>query len=612
MTQTQPSDILTRTRARAHQRFLDDPFLGYASLNEALDDCKVTSQPEVVARLFAGENLFISGPAGSGKTFVINRFIDHMDAEFEGRVNVAVTASTGIAAQLLGGKTIHSWSGIGINTEPFTKPTPMEWAKRDQIINTDVLVIDEISMLPGYLFTRLDALLKFMRRSKKPFGGIQLVVMGDFMQLPPVDKQPDDAKQRIDTGYAARTEAWSEAKFEYCFMDKVHRATDRELKFVLNAIANGMVDDRVKAIVNRRVKAAKDPAKKYTTLFTTNKNVDRYNEEKLAENPNPEQRLAVTCYGEAKHWQTIKKANGIPDFFKVKLGATVILTANMNSDVANHANGSIGVVQEINEHGCQVLFNDGISEFIGFRAYQHIEKYPVVSKKGNKTITTYEDRAVATVSAIPLKLGYAISVHKSQGQTFDGVEVDLTKIFAPGLGYVALSRVRKLDDLVILGITDRAYNVGSESFKISRGTRKLANRRRAKMLQNLEESKKFFERVSIVDQTEVENEKIEASVNESTIVETESANDPFAEIDGGLDNISSETVLEDSNENDDSSTAEDSETSSNGNAVPEGFVSYEQLLTNPLTREVIWEKKIEDTMMRARRLSRTIEKQERF
>ena len=605
MTQTpdSPTDVLTRTRARAHQRLLDDPFLGYESLSEAIHDCKATSQAEVVARLFAGENLFISGPAGSGKTFVINRFLEHVDAEFEGRVNVAITASTGIAAQLLGGKTIHSWSGIGINTEVFTKPSPMEWAKRDQIISTDILVIDEISMLPGYLFTRLDALLKFMRRSKQPFGGIQLVVMGDFMQLPPVDKQPDDAKQRVDTGYSARTDAWSEAKFEYCYMDKVHRATDRELKYVLNSIANGRADDAAKAFVNKRVRATKDPNKKYTTLFTTNKNVDRYNEEKLAENTNIERRMQTHVSGDPKHWPTIKKSNGIPEFFKVKLGATVILTANMNTDVASHANGSIGYIQEINEYGCQVLFNDGASEFISYKTYQHMEKYPVVSKKGNKTITTYQERAVSTVSAMPLKLGYAISVHKSQGQTFDGVEVDLTKIFAPGLGYVALSRVRQLDDLVILGITDRAYNVGSESLKISRGTRKLANKRRAKMLANLELSEKYFGRDKINNYAEAQN-----PFTENISTPEDSNIDPFAEVD-----IAEDTILAPvDNAGESSIGIEPEEITSSREIPPENFISYEQLLTNPLTREVIWEKKIENSIMRSRRLSRTIETQERF
>ena len=604
-----PHEALARSRATTLQKCTGDPFLGYSAFQDAVDDAKFTSQAEALARLFSGRNIFLSGPAGSGKTFVIERYIEWLDAEFEGRVNVAVTASTGIAAQLLGGKTIHSWSGIGITNKKFKQPEKSEWAARERLENVDVLVIDEVSMLPAYLFTRLDALLKFIRRSKAPFGGVQLIVMGDFLQLPPVGKKGErnNDGDLVDSGFCIRTEAWKNASFRALYLDKVHRAKDPKLKRVLATIAADKVDERTKALVQSRIGVQRDPNKKYMVLFTTNKNVDRYNEDRLAENPNPEQKIAPRYSGLSSHWEKLKKANGISDVLKFKVGATVMLTANLPE---GHSNGSLGEVTAISPEGVTVRFNDGGSEFITFKDYNQVEKVVVrTEKRRGKDVEIFDEQIVSTVSAIPLKLGYAISVHKSQGQTFEAVEVDLGFIFAAGLGYVALSRVASLDDLIITSnrIHPDTFRVDPQSLRYAKLTKKAAHNRRQEMVKNMEDSAGYLAELKAASISEEEEaapiELTETEKTSSESVENPEVADPFASafVDGAEDDEPQIAIGIDP-----SWAAEDDDFEEEAVVgFPVGFVSYEQLLTNPHMRANIWEKKVEDRKYRILRSQRS-------
>lgn len=478
---------LAQARREKLMSIQEDPFIGYASIDEALADYKCSSQTEVLARMLNRENLFISGPAGSGKTTIVNRFIDLIDAEFNGNFEVAVTASTGIAASLIGGQTIHSWAGMGIDTEPFSskKIPPQMWSRKNSLKYTDVLIIDEVSMLPAYLFEKLDAILKHFRRNKKPFGGVQIILLGDFLQLPPVSGR-DSAD--LNTDFAITTDAWKEAGIRCCYMDKTHRATDPKLKYLLHKIATDSVDSKAEKLTASRQgsHSMKDPNKAYTTLFTTNKNVDTFNTSELEKNPNRKVTCRAQESGARKHIEKIYKSNNVLESIDLKVGATVMLTSNIRSttDGKLYANGSLGVIETFLGGTPRVRFNDGTVLSIERKAYMFEEKHTYTDPVTKKSVT--DMIPVASVMQVPLKLGYAITVHKSQGQTFDGVVADLSKCFTPGLGYVALSRVRTLDDLIILDINDRAFKIDPRSKKISNYVKKQGLKSRAEFIANKE------------------------------------------------------------------------------------------------------------------------------
>ena len=452
-----------------------DPFIGYDSIEEASKDCIASSQVEVMCRLLNRENLFISGPAGSGKTTIIKRFISMIDAVYNGNFNIAVTASTGLAASLIEGRTIHSWSGLGIYDGVFDpKKIRQEdninmYKAWDSIKYVDVLIIDEISMLHAYYLDNLDTLFKLVRNNDDPFGGVQVVFLGDFMQLPPVP--PREPKEGANYDYAITSEAWKDADIHYCYMDKIHRAEDEDLKHLLKTIESSKVDEKSRATIYKCLENIRNPDKSYTTLFTTNKNVDKFNQERLDENSNPSVIYrAKKNEGLAKNVERMMKSRNIPETIELKVGATVIITSNiydssMGTKTLLAANGSVGKVISLSPMLVVVRLNNGKHVSVHYTSNVETKKVSTVLPNG-KNIEI--DEIQADVSQIPLKLGYAITVHKSQGQTFDGVEVDLSNCFTPGLGYVALSRVRSSDNLIITNFTEKSLEVNSSGKSVGR------------------------------------------------------------------------------------------------------------------------------------------------
>lgn len=479
---------LAAERRSALQELQADPFVGYGTLEEAFEDCRCTPQAEVLAHLFMRKNVFISGPAGSGKSYLIQRFIKHLDAEYGGKYNVAITASTGAAAQIIGGQTIHSWSGVGTGTEPFDRGrlTPMERNAKRRIVDTDILVIDEISMLPSYLFEKLDLLLKHHRRSALPFGGVQIIAMGDFLQLPPVPGRDEDGNY-IPTDFAVFTEAWKNADFHYSYMDKSRRATDKRLKYALTHIANDKVTDRVRQLIESRIGGEEmmQKDKLYAKLFTTNRGVDEYNKRMYDLNANKQRLMrARRSTNGAEHHDTIIKRNGIQEEIPLKNDTVVILTKNLPE--YGLVNGSIGVVKKITNEVVVVKFNSRDDDTAILRhTYSMEKKFEVLDPEEGETYLL--SQPISSVEQFPLKHGYAISVHKSQGQTFDGVMTDLSNIFSSGLGYVALSRVRDLDDLVITGFSPKAYKMDERSLKITQSVKRRAMKSRVESLNKIDE-----------------------------------------------------------------------------------------------------------------------------
>lgn len=463
------------------KEFAENPYMFSSSLDEALNTNHVTSQAEALARMFARENVFISGLAGSGKTTVVKRFIDHVESEFDD-FNIAVTASTGIAATILGGQTIHSWAGLGISKAPFD-PRNIEssvWGKYFIIEKTDILIIDEISMLPAYLFIKLDKILKYVKHNDKPFGGIQLVLVGDFLQLPPVPSKDADCR------FAIETEEWQEAHISHCFLDQTRRTNDKKLEKILTDISSNTVDDESRGYLESRMNLDDNSGKSFVNLYTTNKNVDKFNKEQLEKNPNPSMFFrARHDFGDKANIEKLIRKNNIPEVVELKVGATVIVTKNFYYTNGEFIpNGSVGTVigfkSDHGEPSAEVKLNNG----------KIIQLYKTRTEMTDKRIEYKEDKkipykvVVACVSQIPLKLGYATTVHKSQGQTYDGVVCDLSTCFQPGLGYVALSRVKSLDDLYIQGFSQKALKISENALKISQYIKKEALEARKEFIEN--------------------------------------------------------------------------------------------------------------------------------
>lgn len=492
-------------------RFDDEPFLGYDSLMDSINDCTLSSQTEVLARLLNRENLFISGPAGSGKTTIIKKFIDILDAQFEGNFSVAITASTGLAAKLIDGRTVHSWSGLGVYDgifNPRKKDDPNFpkgfWRAKNHIKYTDVLIIDEISMLSAYYLDNINTVCQFFRRNKKPFGGIQVVFLGDFLQLPPVP--PKFPKEDINYGYAITSDAWKNANVNYCYMDKTHRASDKYLKYLLRSIETDQVNNNSRRIIDVCRNHKKDEEKNYTTLFTTNNDVDKYNQKMLDANPNRLKTFKlIKEFGSAKNLEKLISQRGIAEGISLKKDAVVIITANVHDPDGDMvvANGSVGKIVSFDENYISVKLNSGETELIGRQRYELTEKREMVNSKGE---IAYMDDAIAQIQQFPIKLGYAITVHKSQGQTFDGVEVDLSKCFTPGLGYVALSRIRDAKNLIVKDFNDKAFDIDERSMKISKIVKKKAKESREDFVNRIDTYEPLLDnRLSLMLVWDVEN-----------------------------------------------------------------------------------------------------------
>lgn len=388
--------------------------------------------------LKTGANVFLTGEAGSGKTYTITQFIEYLRGE---NIPYAITASTGIAATHIGGTTIHSWSGINIKKELSDEDVDKILSNQftyDKITRTKVLIIDEVSMLDGQFLNDLDLVLSKARNfmSDSAFGGIQIVMVGDFFQLPPV------SKDRSAT-FAFESESWKKANLKVCYLTEQHRQNDPVFLEVLTAIRQRRVTEKHKEIIKKN-KPSKIPT---TELFTHNKEVDSLNDLELMKLKTEQMEYKMTSSGIPFLVDTLKKHCLSPENLRLKIGATVMFTRN-NFD-EGYVNGTIGEV--IGFNGCDdfdsnlpiIETNDGIR---------------VIVKRADWTI---EEKGItkAKISQFPLRLAWAVTVHKSQGMSLDAAKIDLSKTFEYGQGYVALSRVRSLDGLHVTGVNELTFEM---------------------------------------------------------------------------------------------------------------------------------------------------------
>ncbi len=411
------------------------------------------TQSQALSILKTGANVFLTGEPGSGKTHTVNEYAGYLRAH---GIEPAITASTGIAATHIGGMTIHSWSGIGIKTALHEKDV-REIAGHAHIVKrigrARVLIIDEVSMLSSGTLSMVDAVCRAVKKNTKPFGGLQAVFVGDFFQLPPVMKREDNpgAGQSAllpETAglFACDSSAWQEANPTACYLTEQYRQDDGHFLSLLSAIRRRAFGaDHLRHIEARKTAQSEAPAGA-PKLFAHNADVDRINGEMLATLKGEPREFAMRAHGPDALVFSLKKGCLSPEILSLKIGAAVMCTKNNPKE--RFVNGTLGMVE----------------------AFDELTGNPFIRARNGRRILvepmewSMEENGVprARITQLPLRLAWAITVHKSQGMSLDEAVMDLSRVFEFGQGYVALSRVRRLSGLYMLGWNARAFEVHPE------------------------------------------------------------------------------------------------------------------------------------------------------
>jgi ATP-dependent DNA helicase PIF1 len=399
-------------------------------------------QKEALTAMIDGKNIFLTGKPGTGKSYVIGIFREL----FRNVKNIGLTSTTGISAILIGGSTLHSFLKIGLgqgSAEYLAEKILKNQKAKTKWLNLDILIIDEVSMLSPELFTKLEEVARIVRRKnpkslltatgeEKPFGGIQLILSGDFLQLPVVGSDM----------FCFETETWNKCIEKIVYLTDIIRQTDKEFIEVLDDARYGKVTKKLIKMLSGRIGITleNEYGIKPTRVFTTNGDVDYLNEkelDKLAETEDFYQYdMKINFRTDIKDREYIlekwRKSSPVPETLQLCKGAQVMLLVNLDTE-GGLANGSRGVVTGFCDSIPVVKFLNGVETIIDIYNWE-------VEEDGKKQIT---------ITQVPLKLAWSTTVHKIQGSTLDYAELDLGNIFVYGQASVALSRVRTLKGLSI-------------------------------------------------------------------------------------------------------------------------------------------------------------------
>jgi ATP-dependent DNA helicase PIF1 len=383
------------------------------------------SQYSCLVDIMEKRNVLITGPAGTGKSFLLKFLRDKLGPRLR------VVATTGVAAVNVGGSTLHSWAGIGLGEGTAEELAAMilESPKATaRVRKTTMLAVDEVSMLDADLFCRLDEAFRIVRKKQVPFGGIQMVLFGDFLQLPPVAGQKSDAR------FAFQSPSWKASEIAVHQLTTVVRQSDSIFVETLSRVRMGIVDSFVRQVLSGRI-GAEDPNPKIepVVLECRNVDVDAFNRARLDALPGVDIVIPALDSGESRFSSALDKSCLAPADLRLKAGAQVMLLKNLDVE-GGLVNGSVGIVQSIGESSVRVDFGTA-----GTCEVQRA-RWSFFDGDGN---------VLATREQMPLRLAYAITIHKSQGCTLTKAKVNLRSAFAYGQAYVALSRVRDLSGLYI-------------------------------------------------------------------------------------------------------------------------------------------------------------------
>lgn len=405
------------------------------------------TQQKAIEIMLSGANVFLTGAPGAGKTFTLNQYIEQAK---ERDLKVAVSASTGIAASHINGVTLHSWSGLGI--EEMLTPALIEKLMKNGRIrkrykNAHTLIIDEVSMLHGHRLDMVNEMAKKFRGNTRAFGGMQVIMVGDLFQLPPVTR----GSSAFD--FVHKSQAWAELGPKVAYITEQHRQEGHDpLLELLQAMRQNTVTESHRQLLRDR--AVKAPAD-VTRLFTHNADVDTLNDRELAKLTKPAHHYAMESEGDPYKIQILERNVLAPKLLSIKEDAEVMFVANNFQE--GYVNGSRGTVTGFRDNDPVVKLKDGRKIIVT----EHEWAIKGENERGEEVIE-------AAVRQLPLRLAWAVTVHKSQGMSLDAAEIDLSRAFTPGMGYVALSRVRSLDGLYLAGFAEMALKMHGEIHDLDR------------------------------------------------------------------------------------------------------------------------------------------------
>lgn len=430
------------------------------------------TQKEALQILKMGYNVFLTGPPGSGKTFLLNEYINYLKKHHR---SVAVTAATGIAATHMNGTTVHSWSGLGIKKDISKYEINFLLKKsylKKRFRKTNVLIIDEVSMLNADQFGALDKICQAFKKSSAPFGKMQVVCSGDFFQLPPVERK-GEAK------FVFEADVWKEMDIKICYLEEQHRHEDDNLFALLNYIRVAAVAKSKELLASIKYLGEKMPVLP-TKLYTHNADVDAINSRELGRIGGREFIYRMSLKGNKNIAAVLSKSCLAPERLVLKRGAEVMFVKN--NFEKGYVNGTRGRVVDFDENRLPVVKTFSGRKVVAAPATWMIEEDGFIK---------------AEISQIPLRLAWAITVHKSQGMNLDAAEMDLSKCFVAGMGYVALSRLRSLAGLKLVGINDLAFRVDERVLNVDKEFREISRKivqyfKKASCEERKERQRRFF------------------------------------------------------------------------------------------------------------------------
>jgi ATP-dependent exoDNAse (exonuclease V) alpha subunit/predicted DNA-binding protein YlxM (UPF0122 family) len=484
-------------------------------------------QNKALAILKSGQNVFLTGSAGTGKTHILNQYIKYLK---ERKVPVAVTASTGIAATHMNGMTIHAWSGIGIKNALSNSDLQNLQSKKYLTKNLEgvqVLIIDEISMLHKNQLDMVDKILRYFREPDLAFGGIQIVLSGDFFQLPPVGNYGENNRDK----FAFMAPAWLEAKLSICYLTKQFRQEDNSLNKILKEIRLGQVSPEAHNNLINSKKNAISTDLQPTKMYTHNMDVDRINREHLIDLPGKIKNYRAVTKGNKKLIEGLIKSVLTEEDLQLKEGAKVMFIKNNYEK--GYVNGTTGTIVGFSDDDFPI-----VKTLAGKTIYTEPETWSIDNDRGS---------ALASFTQLPLRLAWAVTVHKSQGMTLDAAEIDLSKTFEKGQGYVALSRLKSLDGLLLKGFNPVALQVDPLAAKADKRFQELSADAENALLTKKESEKQAIDFIKkcggLTDTKEIEREGKKAKEKKASKKSTHLISKEYIEKGLSLDEIAEERGL---------------------------------------------------------------------